>query len=593
MQGSAVNHPVRRAAWRLVIIASLSGAACTGDATPPAMTVAPAPAAGAGSTERRVAPPALDPDVAATVDKILSSAEHPELTWSDIPDVAADLKLLYDAEPDKLLWFDGASPAATLEGTLAAVAAAADHGLRPEDYDVEALTEQWRALKAGAGSAPDRAMFDVGLSVSAARMLRAVHNGRVDPATMHWGYAIERKPVDPHALLEDAREGKGLAAMLDSLQPPFAHYARARRTLATYRALAAAGEPEPVPDLPKGQSKLEPGRPWAGVPQLAARLRAFGDFSAPLAPEESAPPAYAGALVDAVKRFQGRHGLETDGVIGAGTIKALNVTLAQRVRQIELAMERMRWLPKLDDRPNVFVNVPLFRMWATDPIRGDEPLRMSVVVGQSLNHRTPLFIEQMEYVIFRPYWNPPMGITVKELIPHTRRDPSYLDREQLEIVASGADNAPAMPATPENLAAVVAGKLFMRQKPGPKNSLGLAKFIFPNAENVYMHGTPAPQLFSRARRDFSHGCIRLEDPARFGEWVLRDQPEWTRERIDAAMQGQRPTRVNLKQPLTVVLFYDTVHVNSEGVVFFVDDIYAHDRALDAALGQGYPFPVKG
>jgi L,D-transpeptidase catalytic domain/Putative peptidoglycan binding domain len=129
-------------------------------------------------------------------------------------------------------------------------------------------------------------------------------------------------------------------------------------------------------------------------------------------------------LVDAVKRFQGRHGLETDGVIGAGTIKALNVTLAQRVRQIELAMERMRWLPKLDDRPNVFVNVPLFRMWATDPVRGDEPLRMSVVVGQSLNHRTPLFIEQMEYVIFRLYWNPPMGITVKELIPHARRDRS-------------------------------------------------------------------------------------------------------------------------------------------------------------------------
>ena len=315
-------------------------------------------APGAGSAERQAAPPALDPDVAATVDKILSSAEHPELTWSDIPDVAADLKLLYDAEPDKLLWFDGASPAATLEGTLAAVAAAADHGLRPEDYDVEALTEQWRALKAGAGSAPDRAMFDVGLSVSAARMLRAVHNGRVDPATMHWGYAIERKPVDPHALLEDAREGKGLAAMLDSLQPPFAHYARARRTLATYRALAAAGEPEPVPDLPKGQSKLEPGRPWAGVPQLAARLRAFGDLSAPSAPEESAPPAVRGSV--------GRGGQALSGTARPRDRRrdrrrhhrALNVPLAQRVRQIELAMERMRWLPKLDDGPNVFVNVP-------------------------------------------------------------------------------------------------------------------------------------------------------------------------------------------------------------------------------------------
>ena len=298
-------------------------------------------------------------------------------------------------------------------------------------------------------------------------------------------------------------------------------------------------------------------------------------------------------LVQAVKRFQERHGLETDGVIGAGTLRALNVPLAQRVKQIELAMERMRWLPELDDRPNFFVNVPLFRMWATDPRGADEPLRMNVVVGQSLNHQTPLFVEQLEYVIFRPYWNPPYGITVKEIVPKARRDPGYMARENLEIVASGADNAPALEPTPENLSKVVAGKLSIRQKPGEKNSLGLAKFIFPNDEAIYMHGTPAQQLFSRARRDFSHGCIRLEDPARLAEWVLRDQPEWTRARIDAAMKGDRPTRVNLKQPITVVLFYDTVHVNSENVVFFAEDIYGHDRTLGAALEQGYPYLTKG
>jgi murein L,D-transpeptidase YcbB/YkuD len=163
----------------------------------------------------------------------------------------------------------------------------------------------------------------------------------------------------------------------------------------------------------------------------------------------------------------------------------------------------------------------------------------------------------------------------------------------MEIVASGDDNAPELAATPENLAQVVAGRLHVRQRPGPRNSLGLAKFIFPNDENVYMHGTPAQQLFSRVRRDFSHGCIRLENPARFAAWVLRDQPAWTRERIEAAMQGERPTRVNLKEPLTVVIFYDTVHVNSEDVVFFVEDIYGHDRALDTTLTRGYPYPVKG
>ena len=215
----------------------------------------------------------------------------------------------------------------------------------------------------------------------------------------------------------------------------------------------------------------------------------------------------------------------------------LNVSLAHRVRQIELAMERMRWLPQLSDRPNIFVNVPLFRLWATDPQTGAEPLRMNVVVGQSLDHKTPIFVEELEYVIFRPYWVPPYGITVKEIVPHVRRDPSYFTREDLQIVAGGEDDAGGLPPTPENLAAVVAGTLHIRQKPGPKNSLGLAKFIFPNSENVYMHGTPAQQLFSRVRRDFSHGCIRLEDPARFAQWVLRDEPEWTRERIDAAMQG--------------------------------------------------------
>jgi murein L,D-transpeptidase YcbB/YkuD len=533
-------------------------------------------------------PSTPDPEVVALVDEILASGRHPALGPGGIPDVVGDLKPLYDADPDRLLWFTWTTPSPAIDRTLAALAAAGDHGLDPADYDAAGLAERWADIRDGRAAGPERALFDVGLSVAAARILRSVHIGRVDPATLRWGYQIARKPVDGPALLHEVREGKGLAATLDALQPPFPHYTRARKTLAEYRARAATGEPDPVPELPKGQTKVTPGMAWAGLPQLVARLRVFGDLAGEAGP---APATYSGPVVEAVKRFQERHGLDVDGVIGAGTIRALNVTLAARVRQIELAMERKRWLPELSDRPNVFVNVALFRMWATDPISGEEPLRMAVVVGQSLDHKTPLFVEEMRYVVFRPYWNPPRGITVKEIIPHQRRDPSYFDREQLEIVASGDDRAAALPPTPENLSSVVAGRLFVRQRPGPTNSLGLAKFIFPNSEDVYMHGTPAQQLFSRVRRDFSHGCIRLEDPARFAEWVLRDDPEWTRARIDAAMQGSRPTRVNLKSPLTVVLFYDTVHVNSEGVVFFVEDIYGHDKTLDAALSVGYPFPV--
>ena len=528
-------------------------------------------------------------DVAATVDNVLSSADHPGLTWNTITDVVPALKPLYDGEPDRLLWFDGAKPERNIDAALTAVAAAGAYGLDPGDYDVPFLTERWAAVKAGTATGPELAHFDLALSIAAARMIRAVHVGRVDPATMDWGYNVHEKKIDVTAVAREVRQGKGLGAALDALEPPVSHYVRAKKTLAAYKALEKAGEPEQVPELPKGQTKLEPGKVWVGVPQLAARLRVFGDLPAGAAVTGT---TYSKPLVAAVKAFQNRHVIDADGIIGASTIRAINVTLAQRVRQIELAMERMRWLPELAKAPNVFVNVPLFRLWATDPTTGAEPLRMNVVVGKSLNHKTPIFVETMEYVVFRPYWNPPYGITVKEIIPHARRDASYMDREDLEIVASGADDAKSLPPTPENLSAVVSGKLYLRQRPGPQNSLGLAKFIFPNANNVYMHGTPAQQLFSRVRRDFSHGCIRLEDPARFAEWVLRDNPEWPRDKIDAAMQGERPTQVNLKQRLTVVLFYDTVHVNSDGVVFFADDIYAHDKALDAALVQGYPYAVK-
>jgi murein L,D-transpeptidase YcbB/YkuD len=554
----------------------------------------PPPASARGSLLAEPAgPPASD--VAATIATVLDGARHPSLTWPDIPDVAPALRAIYEDEPDGLFWFAGDPPYPSLGPALEALRQAHAQGLVPGDYDAEALAKAWRAHQSGTPlKGPDKALFDLAVSVGTLRLLSSVQHGRVDPATLRWGYDLRPKRLDPEASLREART-RGVPAMIDALEPPFSHYDRARKALADYRGRTAAGEPAPVPDLPRGVTKIEPGTPWSGAQKLAARLRAFGDLDecpAGTACATDGPTLYAGPLAEAVKGFQRRHGLEADGVIGRQTIHSLNLTLAHRVRQIELAMERMRWLPEMRDRPTVFVNVPFFRLWATDPESGEEPLRMNVVVGKSLAHETPIFIGTMEYVVFRPYWNPPHSITVKEIVPHARRDPSYFARESLEIVASGDESAPELPATPENLHEVVAGRLHVRQKPGPMNSLGLAKFIFPNAENVYMHGTPARQLFSRARRDFSHGCIRLEDPARLAAWVLRDQPEWTRERIVQAMEGERPVRANLREPLTVVLFYDTVHVNSEGVVFFVDDIYGDDRQLDGALRQGYPYPTE-
>ncbi|MFA5909733.1 MAG: L,D-transpeptidase family protein [Vicinamibacterales bacterium] len=547
-----------------------------------------------------------DAEVVAAVDRTLGAGELEAVRWGNLRDVIADLRVVYADQADRLVWFDVATPVAKLEPALAVIARAGDYGLDPGDYDAAQLAAQWPAIKSRSASARDRAAFDLTVSIAAARMIRAVHAGRVDPAAMRWNYAAAAKTTDIAGSLRRAAATDDLGAVLDSLEPQFAHYQRAKKKLAFYKATAMKGEPPVVPELAKGSTKIAPGQAWAGVPQLIARLTATGDVSAESAaaatpaaaaeppPQAGSPPAvpvYEGALVDSVKRFQERHGLGADGVIGATTIKALNVPLARRARQLELAMERGRWLPDLSDRPNVFVNVALFRLWATDPVSGEESLRMNVVVGKALNTQTPIFVDQMEYVVFRPYWNPPPSIITGEIVPALRKDPSYLNRQNMEIVASGADDAASLPASEDNIAKVASGRLFVRQRPGPSNSLGLAKFIFPNSENVYMHGTPARQLFSRTRRDFSHGCIRLEDPARFAEWVLRQDPSWTRERIDAAMQGDKTMQVNLKEKLAVVVFYDTVHVNSEQTVFFVDDIYGHDKALDAALQRGYPFPV--
>jgi L,D-transpeptidase YcbB len=551
------------------------------------------PAATIGGLVEPAGPPA--PEVETAVQGILDAGRDPALSWPDVTGVLPGLKALYAAEPDRLFWFAGESPYPALAGALDTLAHADALGLNPADYDALPLAAKWKAMIAAAPSHTDRARFDVALSASAMRLLESVHEGRVDPRLVGFDYDVTAKRLDLAATLRSARDTGGLPAAIAAAEPQFPVYRRLVKALADYRALAAAAEPPVVPTLAGKQKKVEPGKPWAGATALAARLRALGDLPADaLSPPaaQDGSPLYAGALVDAVKRFQGRHALEPDGVVGAGTIAALNVPAKARVQQIEMALERERWLPETRKEPHIFVNVPLFRLWGYDPDRPDEPLRMKVVVGKTLGHATPIFIDNMEYVIFRPYWSPPPSIIRSELVPHARRDASYLDRQDMEIVASGEENAPSLPPTPENLDSVEQGRLYLRQRPGEKNSLGLAKFIFPNDDNIYMHGTPAQQLFSRARRDFSHGCIRLEDPARLAQWVLRDSPEWTPERIDAAMKGTRPTQVNLKKKLTVFIFYDTAYVDSKGVVYFADDYYGHDALLEKALRHGFPYPRK-
>ena len=267
----------------------------------------------------------------------------------------------------------------------------------------------------------------------------------------------------------------------------------------------------------------------------------------------------------------------------------LNVPLTSRVRQMQLTLERWRWVSVTAHAAPIVANIPEFRLRAFDE-NIKIALTMNVVVGKAYGHGTPVFEDEMEYVVFRPYWSVPYSITKAELVPHVVRDPDYLVKKGFEVVNSRQEVVTSGTVTSDDLAQLRAGTLFIREVPGPKNSLGLVKFIFPNNFNVYMHDTPARQLFSQSRRDFSHGCIRLERPADLAVWVLRDNPGWDMDRVRAAMNGSTTQQVNLAHPIPVLIVYATVIVTEDGIVHFYDDIYKHDAALDKVLAKGYPYP---
>jgi murein L,D-transpeptidase YcbB/YkuD len=260
----------------------------------------------------------------------------------------------------------------------------------------------------------------------------------------------------------------------------------------------------------------------------------------------------------------------------------------QRVRQIELGLERLRWLPDLGSGPLIALNIPMFRLWAWDavPSEGPPAVGTDAIVGRALRTETPVFAEELREVVFRPYWNVPRSILRNEVLPAIRRDPDYLRREDMEIVRGAGDNASRVGLTADALAELERGTLRVRQRPGPRNALGLVKFVMPNSENVYLHGTPAQALFARSRRDFSHGCVRLADPIALAEWVLRDRLEWTRDRIVAATLGRETIHVTLPRPIKVILFYTTAAVMPEdGAIRFADDLYRRDATLDRALAS--------
>ena len=523
-------------------------------------------------------------EVAASTEPLralVAAGKLADLRWPDFADYRGDVQSFYDAAGYTPAWTQNGQPTPQATALIGILRQADLKGLVPEDYDASRWAERTKQL----GQPDGVVRFDLALTVCLMRYASDLEVGRVNPKQAKFSIAEKNSRYDlVQFLRQDLVNGSDVKAALAQVEPPFPGYQRTLVVLRQYLDLAHQDKGE---QLPTPSKKVEPGSPYAGTARLTTLLRSFGDL-----PADATVPAgdlYQEPLVDAVKRFQDRHGLDADGQLGAQTVKQLNAPLSKRVEQLCLTLERWRWLPHEFPAPPVVVNIPEFRLRAFDA-NGKLALVSNVIVGKALRHDTPVFDRDMQYVVFRPYWNVPPSIQRSEIVPAIERDRSYIATRNYEVTTQGGQVVTSGEISDEVLEQLRARKLAVRQKPGPKNALGLVKLIFPNENNIYLHSTPSQQLFARSRRDFSHGCIRVEKAAELAAWALRDKPEWTLDKVRDAMQnGKDNVQVNLTKPIPVLILYGTAVTDDLGAVRFFDDIYGLDATLKKSLAKGYPY----
>jgi L,D-transpeptidase YcbB len=532
-----------------------------------------------GAAPSPSAPFCLSADGAAELHAYLYPAQPPDREEPLLAKYETDAQEFYQAFPGRLPWLLNSGPTPQALALIQNFQQAASRGLDPEDYGAALWTSRLAKLKESSRTESDLIHFDVALTVSAMRYVSDLHVGRVNPRMFHFDLDINQHQYKlPQFVAENLVAAADVNAVLASAEPPFSAYHRTVRALQTYLEFARKDDGEL---LPSSKRPIAPGDTYPGVPRLIRLLRLVGDLpaDADVRPDSL---VYEGPLVDAVKHFQMRHGLDATGRIDVPTLRQLNTPLSQRVTELQLVLERFRWVPHEFEQPPIVVNIPEFRLHA-DNEQLQWVLSMKVVVGRAYQHKTPVFSTQMTYVTFRPNWNVPIEIQRKEIVPEIEKHPEQMQKENYEIVNAQGSVVDADVTKPDVLAQLRSGELAIRQKPGPGNSLGLIKFGMPNPYDIYLHATPATQLFSRARRDFSHGCIRVEDPVALAVWVLRGIPGWTEERISEAMNAEESLTVTLPKSIPVLIVYGTALAMENGEVHFFNDIYKYDAQLEKAL----------
>ncbi|HZF11873.1 MAG TPA: L,D-transpeptidase family protein [Thermoanaerobaculia bacterium] len=482
-------------------------------------------------------------------------------------------------------WSDVRGPLPRAQELVAAIDGLAVEALDPRQYDQAGLQNRLREAR-WEGRLDDptvqRRLADLDVTLTYNFLVMAAHTaiGRLQPETLQTGWYTKPRNVDLDVVLTRALGPDGIKKALASVTPQTAGYARLREARARYGEIVKRGG---WPEVPSGPP-LKTGTSGERVRILRARLADEGDLpaAAPGAVVAGMETRYDDLLANAVTRFQARHGLAATGAVDADTLAALNVPVAARLRQIGINMERWRWMPNDLGSRYILVNVPEFELKLVDG--GRPALQMRVIVGKAQS-KTPAFSNRITRIDLNPVWHLPPSIVQNEVAPAVARDPGYLARKHLEVVKGWGADAEAIDPGAVDWARMGKGDYpyRLRQPSGPDNALGRIKFVVPDQFDVYLHDTPSTRLFAAAKRDLSHGCVRVEHPVDLAAYLLKDDPEWSPEAIQEAIESEETQSLPLPQPIAVHILYWTAWVDEDGTVQFRKDVYGHDADLDRAL----------
>lgn len=468
---------------------------------------------------------------------------------------------------------------------IAVIRATEDDGLDPSDYHLEQIEYAYNELLAGRlTEATEWATQDLILTDSLIRLGYHQLFGKVNPYTLdpNWNFRREMNDVDPATAIQDAIDSPSLAEHLKTLFPRGWVYEEFKTGLARYREISASGGWPIIPDGPT----LRPGATDDRLPILARRLAITGDLENRDSFDDLT--VYDEFLLEGVKSFQARHGIDVDGIIGPASLRMLNVPAEMRVKTLEINLERARWV--LDDIEDDFilVNIAGFEAYI---VQDKEVVWQTKVQVGSQFHQSPVFRDEMKYLVLNPTWTVPYSIATKEMLPQIKSDPDYFAKRDFDLKDRNGKFIDPNSVDWSQVSARNFG-YWLVQRPGPGNALGRVKFMFPNDHAVYLHDTPSKYLFSRAERAFSHGCIRVENPFDFAEQLL-GKDGWTQEKFQEILDGGKTQTVMLSKPLPVLLLYWTAVARRDGTVVFYNDVYERDNAISDALDEPFMLDIPG